>query len=410
MTDRIITVQTARRLAIHKQHLTGGNRADMLNTIRDMGCVQLDPISAVARSHQIVLWSRLGDYDPAELEKLRFESFHLIEYWAHAASMVLTEHYPLYVFYMRRHGKGKDDWSTRLREWVNEHESLRRHMVKRLKNEGPLPSRAFESQSERGVGSVGWTSGRDITHMMDYLWNSGKVVVAGRQGNQRLWGLAEQFLPEWTPQDKMTEEKICYEAAQVSLKALGVGTMTHIRNHFTRKRYTNLDKVMKKLEKDGRMVPVSVENEDGVSPWRGQAYIHADDLPLVDLIELGDFQPQTTLLSPFDNLICDRQRTEQLWDFAFRIEIYVPKAKREFGYYVLPILAGDQLIGRIDPHFNKKTKTLTINAVYRELDAPDDLETINCIREAIQNLASWLGAKDIRFGAVIPDAWATVTA
>ncbi|RMG77166.1 MAG: hypothetical protein D6711_02175, partial [Chloroflexi bacterium] len=124
-------------------------------------------------------------------------------------------------------------------------------------------------------------------------------------------------------------------------------------------------------------------------------YIHADDLPLLERIQQGDFVPKTTLLSPFDNLIADRQRTQQLWDFTFRIEIYVPAAKRQYGYYVLPVLHGDRFIGRIDPRMDRKTKTLYINAIHQESDAPDNAQAL--IRTAIESLAEWLGAKQINY-------------
>ena len=383
-----ITQATARKLAVSKQHLSGDSPATMLETIRALGCLQLDPISAVTRSHEIVLWSRLGDYDLAELERLRFEEVALFEYWAHAASMVLTEDYPLYKPYIEAHGTGDKEWMVKLRAWVEEHESLRQHILGRLRDEGPLPSRAFESQGPRGVGSVGWTSGRDITHMIDYLWNSGQVMVAGREGMQRVWGLTENILPEWTPMETLTLEAITARAAQRAIKALGVATAPQIRRHFTRSRYPGLNKVLKILVKEGRILPVEWAD---APPWKGETYIHVDDLPLVESIADGAFTPKTTLLSPFDNLICDRQRTEQLWDFSYRIEIYVPKDKRQYGYYVLPILHGDRLVGRIDPKYDRKTGTFHVYNIYWEPDAPADVP----LEATIHQLGTWLGADAI---------------
>jgi uncharacterized protein YcaQ len=129
---------------------------------------------------------------------------------------------------------------------------------------------------------------------------------------------------------------------------------------------------------------------------------------LLDRLEAGDWSPRTTLLSPFDNLICDRARTEKLFNFNFRIEIYVPKAKRQYGYYVLPILHGDKLIGRIDPMMNRKQKQLLINAVYAEPDAPMTRETAKAVSGAIDDLAKFLGAKEIIFTERVPDGWRKV--
>ncbi len=136
-------------------------------------------------------------------------------------------------------------------------------------------------------------------------------------------------------------------------------------------------------------------------------FLHAKDLPLLRQIQAGDWQPHTTLLSPFDNLICDRDRTEALWDFYFRIEIYVPKAKREYGYYVLPILYGDRLIGRIDPKMDRKTNTLQIDNVYAEPNAPKYKKTVQEIGRAVQSLAKFLGATQIAWGNV-PEMWAAL--
>jgi uncharacterized protein YcaQ len=154
--------------------------------------------------------------------------------------------------------------------------------------------------------------------------------------------------------------------------------------------------VLAELEDEGRIVHVGVEGLSGV--W----YVHADDLPLLDRIDAGEWQPRTTLLSPFDNLICDRKRAEALWDFYYRVEIYVPADKRQYGYYVLPILHGDRLIGRIDPIYTRKTRTLTIHHVYAEPDAPADAALP--IRTAIESLAGFIGAREIVYGEV-PKAW-----
>ncbi len=395
---RTLTATDARRLAITKQRLAGPqpspDAAGMLQVVRDLGCLQLDPISAVERSHLLVLWSRLGPYDPAELDKLLWQERQLFEYWAHAASMVLTDDYPLFHHTMKHHGTGESDWAQRTREWVVTNQALHDHVVAAIQERGPLPSRQIEDLSERDWQSGGWNTGRNVSRMLDYLWTKGDIMVAGRQGGQKLWDIAERFLPDWTPRESLPKHEIVRRATQKAIRALGVAQPAHIRYHFMRGTYANLPQVLDELEAEGRIQQVQLVGDDGAT-WPGPWYLHTDDLPLLERIEGGDWQPRTTLLSPFDNLICDRARTELLWNFHFRIEIYVPQAKRQYGYYVLPILHGDRLIGRIDPKMDRKRKRLTINAIYAEPDAPRTPETARAIGDAINSLATFLGAKEI---------------
>ena len=152
-------------------------------------------------------------------------------------------------------------------------------------------------------------------------------------------------------------------AAQISLKALGVGTRTHIRNHFVRGHYGGVDHALRDLQMDGLIIRAQVVGEYG--PWHGEWYIHRDDVPLLYHLESG-WSPRTVLLSPFDNLICDRARTLTMWGFDYMSEIYLPKSSRKYGYYVMPILHGDSIVGRIDPRMDRKTRTLIVNAVYAE--------------------------------------------
>ncbi len=405
---RTLTATDARRLAITKQRLAGPrpspDAASMLQVVRDLGCLQLDPISAVERSHLLVLWSRLGPYDLTELDKLLWQERQLFEYWAHAASIVLTEDYPLFHYNMKHYGTGDSDWAQRTREWVVANQALHDHVVATIRERGPLPSRQIEDLSERDWQSGGWNTGRNVSRMLDYLWTKGDIMVAGRQGGQKLWDIAERFLPDWTPRESLPKHEIVRLATQKAIRALGVAQPAHIRYHFMRGTYDNLPKVLDELEAEGRIQQVQLSG-DGGEPFPGPWYLHTDVLPLLERLEAGDWQPRTSLLSPFDNLICDRARTELLWDFHFRIEIYVPQAKRQYGYYVLPILHGDRLIGRIDPKMDRKRKRLTINAIYAEPDAPRTPETARAVGDAINSLATFLGAKEIDYGAPAPEGW-----
>lgn len=395
-----IPVSLARRLFITKQRLAGDKPQSILDVVRDIGCLQIDPISAVARSHQLVLFSRLGNYDLSELDKLLWDERKLFEYWAHCASIVLTEDYPIFQRLMSEY-----PWSGRTRAWTKENDKLRRYVLAHIRKRGPVLSREFE---EAGINpkawvSTGWTSGRNISRMIDILWIGGKIMVAGREGIQKKWDLSERVLPKWTPREKLSEREVVRRAAQKSLRSLGVATPTQINFHFTRGRYPNLQKVLNDLEHEKIISRVQINGDDPSGRlYKGMWYIHNDDVPLIESLQNGAWSPRTALLSPFDNLICDRKRTESIFNFYYRIEIYVPEKKRQYGYYVLPILHGDQLIGRVSPKMDREQNKLKVEAVYAEPNAPKNGKAV---RRAIEELAVFLKADEIVYGKKMPSVW-----
>jgi hypothetical protein len=284
--------------------------------------------------------------------------------------------------------------------WLKENSGLRRHILAEIRRNGPLPSRNFEDKAGAEWYSTGWTSGRNVSQMIDYLWTKGQIMVAGRSGIQKLWDLSERCLPDWTPRDRLSEREVVRRAAQKSLRALGVAQPRHIAQHFIRGRYPELKNVLNELEAEGRVERV------GIGDWPGEWYVHADDWPLLERLRDGEWQPRTTLLSPFDNLICDRARTELMFGFDFRIEIYVPPPKRQYGYYVLPILHADRLIGRIDPKMDRERGQLIVNAVYAEADAPTSRSVARAVAHAVEELAAFLGAQDVVYDRKrVPPAW-----
>jgi uncharacterized protein len=237
--------------------------------------------------------------------------------------------------------------------------------------------------------------------MLDVLWTQGRIMVAGRQGQQRVWDLAERILPDWAPTRRPPEREVVRLAAQRSLRALGVATARDIDRHFTAYRYPGLDGVLAALERAGRVerVRVAADGSEHPGPW----YVHADDLPLLERLQAGDWQPRTTLLSPFDNLLINRERTERLFGFHYRMEIYVPKAARRYGYYVLPILHGDRLVGRVDPAMDRRSGRLVVHAIHAEPDAPEAAGP--AVAAALQDLASFLGADGIDLRQKAPQVW-----
>jgi uncharacterized protein YcaQ len=339
----------------------------------------------VARSHLLVIFSRLGPFDPAALERLVYEERTLFEYWAHEASLVLTEDLPLHRWEMRTWPRGDSVWRRRAREWWAVNAEFRAHLLDRLRAEGPLPLRDLEDRSVAPWLSQGWTDQRNVSRMLDLMWVRGHVGISRREGTQRVWDLMERCLPEDAPREELSDEEVTRRAVPYALRALGAGRIPHIRAHFTRNRYPHLAKVLAALREAGVVERIEV---DGLGDdW----WITAEDLETLD----ADFRPRTALLSPFDNLLCDRARTEALFGFTHRLEIYVPKPKRRWGYFVLPILDGDKLVGRMDLAMDRDRNVLRAIQVHREPSAPRGKRLPAAIRRELERLAAWRGATGI---------------
>lgn len=410
-----LSATTAKRLAITKQHLAGRRPTNtgpssIMGLMRDLRYLQLDPTSVVAPSHLLVLWSRLGSFEESSLDRLLWKERKLFEYWAHVSSIVLTEDYPLYLPRMRKFGKGDNVWHGRLRQWIRANPGLRDYILGELKSKGPMPSREFEEKAEYSWNRArsgwklrpsAWSEGRSVSRMLELLFHSGTIMVAGRQGRQKRWDLTERCLPEWTPRSVLSDSEVEYLGAQLSLKALGAATPKHIAWHFLERRYPNLKKTISRLESAGKILPVTFADAGPKGRW----YVHSDDEELAATIAKGEWEPRTTLLSPFDNLVTDKDRTFELFGFFFRMEIYVPKAKRKYGFFVLPILDGDRIVGRIDPVLDREKEELVIKAVYAEPSAEGGRAQAKRISESIEELGAFLKAKRVVYSGKIPVSW-----
>ncbi len=404
-----VSLDVVRRLAVTKQRLAGPrphpDAEGIIEAVRDLGCVQIDPVSVVAPSHLLVLWSRLGRFDTAELDRLLWEERRLFQGWAQATSILPMDEYPTFACMMRGWGKGDSSWERRASAWLDANEGLRRHVLEQIGSRGPLSVSAIEDRAAEGWRSTGWTDSRNVSQMLYFLWAMGEIMVAGRSGGKKLWELTGRFLPDWAPRDELSWEEIAPRITQRSLKALGVATEGQIRKHYVRNCYPRLPEVLGELESEGAIERVDVMGSEGRRALRGTWYVHAEDFPLLDRLEEGDWGHRTTLLSPFDNLISDRRRTRQVFGFQYGLELYTPKEKRRYGAYVMPILRGGRLIGRIDPKMDRGQETLNINAVYAEPDAPMDVDTASEVAAAIDDLMIFLGAEEVVYGDRIPEGW-----
>lgn len=343
--------------------------------VRHVGYLQLDPTNSIARSHLLVLWSRLGNYDEADLERLRWETRELYEY---NAALVPVDDYPIHADTMKRFPSWGRLWDERVKVWLQKNATLRRQLLSEVRKRGPVASRDLKGFTYVGWRSTGWTNERNVTQMLHFLHRQGKVVIGGRQGQQRLWDLAERWLPTDSRLPLREAER---QVADRSARALGVATAKEIQwEYFPGGPYPGMQKAIEWLVGQGRLRRAEIEG------LQGERFVHVDALPALDMRPAR----RTTFLSPFDPLIRNRDRTEALWGFRYRIEIYVPKAKREYGYFVLPILRGDEVVGRIDPVFERKTGVLRVNNVWWEPG-----RRAVSLEQPLKSLARFVGADRI---------------
>jgi uncharacterized protein len=341
----------------------------------------MDPTSVVARTEHLVLFSRLGGrFDVAELERLLWRDRALFEYWVH---IVPIEDLPVHLRTMRRYPDGPRAHlksRQRVRDFLAANEGFRRYVLRELRRRGPLLAREIEDRAELHWRSGGWNDerGRSVAMLLDLMWNRGEVMIVGRKGQQRLWGPARGSLPRVRA---ATESQAARALLEGQIRAQGVARRDRVGMAFDGPA-PGRDRALAQLEREGAVVRVRVEG------LQSERLVHAE------LLE-RTWRPRTVLLSPFDDLVSDRDRTQDLFGFLFRLEIYVPRAQRRWGYFVLPILHGDRLIGRVDPRFDRETGTLVLNAVFAEDDAPATAGPP--VRRAIDELSGWLGAREIRF-------------
>ena len=315
--SRKVSPEQARRIAVRAQ-LLDGSASGVLDTVRRLGSLQLDPIATVATPQHLVLFSRLGSYDTAELDRLIWDERRLFEW---NAFVYPIESLPLIRALMRKSRRAATySWDRRRKEFLRQNAGFRRYVLRELERRGPLLSRELEDRAAERRGEHRWFGRRQVAQMLEALHRIGEVAVVGRRGGQRLWDLADRWYPE---SDLVTPREAERALAEQRFRALGV-----------------------RLEK-------------------GEWLAHPDvsDEPVPDRV---------TVLSPFDRLVHDRDRAEALFGFRYRLEMYVPAAKREYGYYVLPLLAGDQLVGRVEPRFDRKTRKLEVLGAWGDTSRLDE--------------------------------------
>ena len=351
--------QDARRLAIKAQLLERDRPDSLLTVARRLTLLQLDPVSAVAPSADLVAWSRLGSaYSLEDLRKAVGER-QLIELMA---LLRPAEDLALYRGRMAVWpGTGElKGWQVQIRDWVLANDRCRCDILARLRAGGPLQSRELPDTCDRPWASTGWTNNKNITKLLDFMVARGEVAVAGRKGRERLWDLAERVYPD---HPVVPAEEAVRERDRRRLRALGIA------------RATGVEFPVEPAVVGEAGEPAVVEGVRG--EWR------------VDPSYLGQpFAGRTALLSPFDRLVHDRGRTLDLFEFDYQLEMYKPAAKRRWGYYALPVLYGDRLVGKVDALADRKAGVLLVHAVHQ--DVPFTAAMTAEIDQEIAALADWL--------------------
>jgi uncharacterized protein len=350
-----LTKKQARRVAVRAQLLDAPRPKSLLAVVERLTLLQVDPTAAVAPNADLVAWSRLGSsYRPEQLTRALEVDRTLFEFNALIRPM---RDVGLYLAGSRGRRAG-----GRVDTWLRDNDRCRRDIFRLLKRSGPLSSRDIPDTCVVPWASSGWTNDRNVTQMLEFLQARGQVAISGRVGRERLWDLPERVYPadfEIPPLEEA--ERIKNERR---LAALGIA------------RPKAREMPMEPIHVGDAGEPAEVEGVKG--EWRV-------DPRYLD----GTFKGRTALLSPFDRLIHDRGRTEELFEFEFTLEMYKPAAKRRWGYFALPILHGDQLVGKLDAIADRKAGVLNVNAIHEDVSFSKAMTA--AVRKEIADLANWLG-------------------
>ncbi|MBK1624409.1 winged helix-turn-helix domain-containing protein [Afifella marina] len=386
--DRI-SMAEARRIALAAQGFgvarpANPSSANLRRVLDRVQLHQIDSVNVLVRAHYLPAFSRVGAYDRDLLDRLAWgpkRQRKLFEYWAHEASLVPFEVQPLLRWRMAQADRGEAGW-TSMRRFAREHRAEAMAVLQRIREEGPLSVSDFEAHK----GRPGWWEWSGTKRALEWLFWAGHLTTATRRGNfQRVYDLPERVLPasvldQPTPSEADAHRALIERAA----RAHGIATDRELRDYF-RQPPGPAQEAISSLAEDGVLLPVSVPG------WR-HAWLHREAR-----------RPRrinaTALLAPFDPLVWERDRAERLFGFRYRIEIYVPADKRQYGYYVLPFLFGDNLVARVDLKADRPNARLLVQAVHFEADAPD--ESREALLEELERMAAWLGLEEVS----LPSGW-----
>ena len=354
-----LTKAQARRIAVRAQLLDAPRPTELLAVMRQLTLLQIDPTAAIAPSADLVAWSRLGSaYEPAQLRRALEQDRMVFEH--NAVVRPMTD-LGLYL-------AGAADWPpwARTRAWLGDNDRFRRDILDLLGSSGPLSSRDIPDTCVVPWASTGWTNNRNVTQMLECLMMRGEVAIAGRVGRQRLWDLPERVYPSDIAVPSAAEAHRVKNERR--LAALGIA----------RQKTAVMPGEPADVGEAGE--PAVVEGVKG--EWR------VDPAALAE-----DFEGRTALLSPFDRLVHDRVRAQELFDFEYTLEMYKPAAKRRWGYFALPVLHQDRLVGKVDATADRKASVLRVHAIHEDVRFTRTMT--NAVQAELEDLASWLGLSTV---------------
>ncbi|MCC2958272.1 winged helix DNA-binding domain-containing protein [Massilia sp. IC2-477] len=386
MSEINLTVAAARALHLAAQDMLAPRRrraskADVLAAIRRMGMLQIDTISVVARSPYLVLWSRLGDYEPGWLDELLAEG-KLFEYWAHEACFLPIEDYALYRHRMLDPEAMGWKYSAR---WMRERAEEVAKLLAHVRTHGPVRSSDFERSDGKGGG---WWEWKPEKRTLEVLFTAGELMIARRHNFQRIYDLAERVHPEWHDSRMPPLDEVRRSFVLHTVRALGLAKAAWIPDyHRTRRPHPD----------PARMADEGLLLRARVDGWDDPVYIHPDHAQLAHEAMAGRLAPRlTTLLSPFDPIVWDRRRALELFGFDYRLECYTPAEKRRYGYFTLPILRRGALVGRIDAKAHRKAGEFELRGIHLEPGVRISARLVEDVAGAVQRCARWHGCPQVR--------------
>ncbi len=393
-----IPLPAGRALTLHAQRLAAPppgppDADDIYRTIMSLGSLQIDSLQVVARSQYLALWSRLGCYDPALLDGLLFHPEHkrCYEYWKKAASIIPLEHYRYSLPRMQqRRERPRSNWAS----WLEREEAAPSLALvrRRIAREGALRAADFEYEGERR-GS--WWDWKPVKSALEHLYNCGELMISDRVNFQRVYDLRERVLPAWVDTTPVSAAEANRHDVEGALRALGITSPASLADYAYMRRGP-ARAAHAALRAEGKVVTLEGEVSGGGTQ---ELVLHRDRLEDLQRALDGDLPARhTTLLSPFDSLLWSKHHGQLFWNYHHAIELYVPQAKRKWGYFTLPILHRERLVGRLDPKLEREHKTLRIHALHLEPGVEPEEALIEDVAAALRDFMAFHGATRLTFG------------
>jgi uncharacterized protein YcaQ len=352
----------------------------LASTIERLGLLQLDSVNVFERSHYLPVFARVGAYNKTDLDRLTFaNTSRYIEYWAHEASIIPLSALPLWRWKM---DQTKQRHLADPTSWVHAHSGMLDWLRAELASTGPLPASRIEYDAEQRRG--GWWEWSDVKRGLEFLFAWGEVVSAGRTRFERTYGLAEQVLPAEVMTSSVPKADAIRELLLRASRAHGIGTASDLSDYY-RLKSADTAAVLRDLVEEGELLPVTVAGWDALGRQR-EVYLHRD-------ARVPRRIDAAALLSPFDPVVWERSRALRMFGFHYRIEIYTPEHKRVFGYYTLPVLIDNRIVGRIDLKNDRQNRVLRVQSAWNEAGMATGLE--GRIVDLLRSTAAWQGLEEI---------------